>query len=115
VEATAKGWVGYYPDLAVYCTDEVHPFDPDTRIQPSLLVEVTSKTTEKKDRGVKLEDYLAVKTLDEYLIVSHQRIELELWTRGPKGWTRRLVTEGTVQLKMGAIIDVDHLYADLPD
>lgn len=43
-------WVGCYPDLAVYCTDEVHPLDADTRIHPTLLVEVTSKTTENKDR-----------------------------------------------------------------
>ena len=115
VEATAKGWVGYYPDLAVYCTDDVHPLDTDTRVHPSLLVEVTSKSTEKKDRGVKLEDYLEIKTLDEYLIVSHRRRELELWTRSSEGWTRRLVTEGTVQLKMGARIDVDRLYEALPE
>lgn len=115
VEGAAKGWVGYYPDLAVYCTDEVHLLDRDTRIHPSLLVEVTSRSTEKKDRGVKLEDYLAVKTLDEYLIVSHQRRELELWTRGPEGWTRRLATDGALQLKMGAILDVARLYADLPE
>jgi len=114
VLATGNGWVGYYPDLAVYCADEVHPLDSDTRVNPTLLVEVTSKSTEKKDRGVKLEDYLQVSTLDEYLIVSHQRSELELWSRGPDGWTRRLVTEGALALKSGAVIDVDRLYAGLP-
>ncbi len=57
VLAAAKGWVGYYPHLAVYCSDEAHPEDADSRIHPTLLVEVTSKTSEKKDRGVKLEDY----------------------------------------------------------
>lgn len=114
VLAANEGWVGYYPDLAVYCSDEVHPLDSDTRIHPTLLVEVTSKSTEKKDRGVKLEDYLQVSTLEEYLIVAHQRSELELWTRGANGWTRRVVTEGTVRLKDGARLDVDRLYAELP-
>jgi Uma2 family endonuclease len=80
-----------------------------------LLVEVTSKTTERKDRGVKLEDYLEIETLEEYLIVSHTRRELELWTRGSAGWTRTLVTGGSVTLRSGATIDVDRLYADLPD
>src|SRR5262249_22066779 len=114
VETSTKGWVGYYPDLAVYCTDDVHPLDPETRVNPSLLVEVTSKSTEKKDRGVKLEDYLRVSTLKEYLIVSHERRELELWTRGADGWTRRLATEGELRLSSGAHIDVNRLYENLP-
>lgn len=114
VLSAGKGWVGYYPDLAVYCTDEVHPLDADTRVHPSVLVEVTSKSTEKKDRGVKLEDYLQIETLQEYLIVSHERRELELWTRTASGWTRQLVTEGTLHLRSGASIDVEHLYEGLP-
>jgi Uma2 family endonuclease len=114
VQTSAKGFVGYYPDLAVYCTDAVHALDAETRVNPSLLVEVTSKTTEKKDRGVKLEDYHQVESLDEYLIVSHERSELELWTRTPGGWRRRLAVEGTLRLKCGAMIDVDRLYEALP-
>jgi Uma2 family endonuclease len=114
VQASSRGWVGYYPDLAVYCTNDVHPLDPETRVHPSLLVEVTSKSTEKKDRGVKLEDYLEVSSLQEYLIVSHERRELELWTRSADGWTRKLATEGTLSLKCGAVIAVDRLYASLP-
>lgn len=114
VVAVNKGWVGYYPDLAVYCSDAVHPLDTETRLDPTLLVEVTSKSTEKKDRGVKLEDYLQIAALDEYLIVAHQRCELELWSRRLSGWTRRLVTEGSLELKSGAVLDVARLYADLP-
>lgn len=71
-------------------SDAVHELDADTLIEPTLLVEVTSKSTEKKDRGVKLEDYLQIPTLQQYLIVSHLRRELELWTRGDEGWTRQL-------------------------
>lgn len=111
----AKGWVGYYPDLAVYCADARHPLDGDTRVDPILIVEVTSKTTEKKDRGVKLEDYLQIPSLNEYVIVSHARRELEVWTRGETGWTRRLATEGVVALACGATIDVARLYDALPD
>jgi Uma2 family endonuclease len=114
VQTSTKGWIGYYPDLAVYCTDDVHPLDPETRIHPSLLVEVTSRTTEKKDRGVKLEDYLEVSHLDEYLIVSHERRELELWSRTPAGWTRRLAVDGALRLRCGAVIEVTPLYDGLP-
>lgn len=114
VLSAGKGWVGYYPDLAVYCTDEVHPLDADSRVHPRLLVEVTSKSTEKKDRGVKLDDYLQIEALEEYVIVSHERQELEVWTRAADGWGRRLAVDGIVRLKCGAAIDVERLYAALP-
>lgn len=114
VDAAGRGWVGYYPDIAVYCTEAVHPMDAETRIAPTLLVEVTSKTTEKKDRGVKLDDYLQIATLDEYVIVSHERRELEIWTRAGKSWTRKLASQGAVTLRCGATIDVDALYDALP-
>lgn len=114
VDAANKGWVAYYPDLAVYCSDAVHPLDADSRIDPTLLVEVTSKSTEKKDRGVKLEDYRLIPSLREYLIVSHERQEIEVWARTDRGWTRKLVTSGALELTSGATIDVDRLYAELP-
>jgi Uma2 family endonuclease len=114
VETATKGWVAYYPDLAVYCSDDVHADDPDSRTHPRILVEVTSKSTEKKDRGVKLEDYLQIGTLDEYLIVAHQRREIELWSRSQEGWTRRLALDGSLRLKNGAVIDVEKLYDALP-
>jgi Uma2 family endonuclease len=114
VQAAGRGWVGYYPDLAVYCVDDVHPSDSETRINPTLLVEVTSRTTEKKDRGVKLDDYLQVDTLQEYVIVSHERREIEIWSRGPEGWTRQLATVGSVRLMGGAVLDLDRLYSNLP-
>lgn len=94
---------GYYPDLA------------NTLIAPTLLLEVTSKTTEKRDRGVKLEDYLQIASLEEYLIVSHTRRELELWTRAGKEWTRQVVTAEELRLRRGAVLSVDRLYADLPE
>jgi len=78
------------------------------------VLEVTSKSTEKKDRGVKLEDYLQVAALEEYLIVSHERRELELWTRTADGWTRQLAIDGTLRLKGGAVIAVETLYDALP-
>lgn len=89
--------------------------DRETRVNPTLIVEVTSKSTEKKDRGVKLEDYREVKSLEEYLIVSYDRQQLELWTRSNDGWQRRIVAERTLKLRCGALIDVGRLYEGLPD
>jgi Uma2 family endonuclease len=115
VDSAVRGWVGYYPDLAIYSSDAAHELNADTLIAPTLLVEVTSKTTEKRDRGVKLEDYLQIATLEEYLIVSHTRRELELWTRAGKEWTRQVVTADELRLRSGGVLSVDRLYADLPE
>lgn len=115
VDSAARGWVGYYPDLAIYCSDAAHELNADTLVAPTLLVEVTSKTTEKRDRGVKLEDYLQIPSLEEYLIVSHTRRELELWTRAGNEWTRQVVTAAELRLRGGAVLSVDRLYADLPE
>jgi Uma2 family endonuclease len=114
IDVANKGAVAYYPDLAVYCSEAVHALDEDSRTEPALLIEVTSKSTEKKDRGVKLEDYRQIPTLEEYLIVSHERQELELWTRAAERWTRTLVTSGELALRSGARLDVERLYRDLP-
>jgi hypothetical protein len=46
--------------------------------------------------------------------VSHERRELELWTRTAEGWTRGLAVEGTLRLKSGAVLEVESLYAALP-
>lgn len=91
------------------------PFDRDTRVNPRLVVEVTSKSTEKKDRGVKLEDYLQVESLEEYLIVSHERREVELWSRAERRWQRHLATEGALRLRCGAAVDVARMYEGSPD
>jgi Uma2 family endonuclease len=107
-----RGWVGYYPDLSVVCADLcTQPDDPHAIVNPKFLVEVTSKSTEKRDRGIKLDDYRAIASLDGYLIVSHTRHELEYWYRSPDGlWLRSIATGGAVLEALE--LAVDDLYRD---
>jgi Uma2 family endonuclease len=107
----------YYPDLVVICgPGETHVRDPDGGvINPRLIVEVTSPNTEKRDRGIKLDDYRLLSSIREYLIVSHVRQEVEIWSRsGADGeWTRRVLTAGeSVELDLGVSLAVDELYRD---
>lgn len=119
VERSAK-LNSYYPDMVVICGEgQTHARDPDGGvINPVLLVEVTSRNTELRDRGVKLDDYRMLSSLREYVIVSHVRLELEIWSRDNSGseWTRRVYTAGqTARLQLGVEISVDDLYrAPLP-
>ncbi|MBS2012182.1 MAG: Uma2 family endonuclease [Deltaproteobacteria bacterium] len=110
----------YYPDMVVICGDgRTHPRDPDGGVvNPTLIVEVTSRNTEKRDRGIKLEEYRLIASLREYVIVSHVRQELELWSRTDSDveWDRRVFKSGeTATLHDGIPISVDDLYrAPLP-
>lgn len=107
----------YYPDMVVVCgVGETHPLDPDGGvINPRAIVEVTSPNTEKRDRGVKLDDYRVLSSLRQYVIVSHVRREVEIWSRdGADGeWSRRVVTAGeAIELEIGVTLTVDELYRD---
>ena len=75
-----------YPDVVVVC-DPVEFVDEhlDTLTNPNVIAEVLSDSTEKYDRGAKFERYRAVPTISEYLLVSQDRVHVELYTRQPDG------------------------------
>lgn len=113
VETRDRSIVGYYPDLTVVCEplSKTHPADPRAIVNPTYLVEVTSRSTERRDRGVKLEDYRAIGTLEGYLVVSHLRRELEYWYRDARAeWQRTVVAAGS-SLEVFRVA-VDDLYHD---
>lgn len=71
-----------YPDVTVVCGRTLRaPDDPIAVINPVLLVEVTSDSTEEYDRGQKLQHYQHVPSLREVLIVSHREPHLTLHRR----------------------------------
>lgn len=107
----------YYPDMVVICgAGMTHARDPDGGVvDPRLIAEVTSPNTEKRDRGIKLDDYCVIASLREYLIVSHVRREVEIWSRATENaeWTRRVLTAGqVVEPDLGVAIAVDDLYRE---
>jgi len=88
--APASGKVFTYPDVTVVCdgprfTDDTQ----DTLVNPSVVVEVLSSSTEAYDRGKKFEHYLGLTSLRHYLLVAQDRALAELYTRQGDGtWTR---------------------------
>jgi Uma2 family endonuclease len=71
----------YYPDLMVSC----HPQDIQARqyLQfPKLIVEVLSPKTADKDRTNKFKDYQKIPTLQEYLLIHSEQINVECYRRG---------------------------------
>src|ERR1017187_4534726 len=75
-----------YPDVTAVCGEPKFLDDTrDTLLNPSLIVEVLSPSTEAYDRGRKFEHYRSVESVSEYLLVSSERVSAELYTRQPDG------------------------------
>lgn len=71
-----------YPDASVVCGHlELAPEDGNAIINPVLLVEVLSDSTEAYDRGEKAAHYRRIPSLREYLLVSQHEQRLELFRR----------------------------------
>ena len=86
-----------FPDVTVVCGHrEVAGIDPHAVINPTLLVEVTSNSTEDYDRGEKLGHYRQIPSLRGVLFVSHRRPQITLIERGSDGWLHREYRQGEV-------------------
>ena len=71
-----------YPDLSVICGPlQFAPATDDTIINPTVLVEVLSESTEAYDRGTKFEHYRQIPSLREYLLVSQKQPRIEQFVR----------------------------------
>jgi Uma2 family endonuclease len=75
-----------YPDVVVVCGEpQFLDEQRDTLLNPSLLVEVLSPSTEAYDRGRKFEHYRSIESFGEYLLVASDRVHADLYTRQPDG------------------------------
>ncbi|HEX3314037.1 MAG TPA: Uma2 family endonuclease [Gemmataceae bacterium] len=76
-----------YPDIVVVC-DEPHFEDDvhDTLLNPRVVIEVLSDSTEKYDRGKKFGHYQRVASLQEYVLVAQDEPVVERYERQPTGW-----------------------------
>jgi Uma2 family endonuclease len=71
-----------YPDVVVACGEvEFEDSEVDTLLNPVLIVEVLSPSTERYDRGKKFGHYRRLGSLREYVLVSQDRPIIELFTR----------------------------------
>ncbi|MGQ0814578.1 MAG: Uma2 family endonuclease [Gemmatimonadota bacterium] len=81
-----------YPDVAVVCgKPELEDEYLDTLLNPTLLIEVLSPSTEAYSRGRKAEHYRHLHSLQEYLLIAQQEPRIERYRRqGERDW---LLTE----------------------
>jgi Uma2 family endonuclease len=72
----------FYPDIVGYCGTGT--FETETQVtllNPTLLIEVLSPSTEAYDRGLKFQHYQQIPTLREYVLVSQSEPMIEVYLR----------------------------------
>jgi Uma2 family endonuclease len=75
-----------YADVTVLCgPPELHPRHSDTILNPTVLVEVLSPSTEAYDRVEKFEHYKRIASLMEYVLVSQSEPRVDKLARGAPG------------------------------
>lgn len=109
--------VACFPDASVICGPlQTSASDSNAAVNPTILVEVTSRSTEEHDRGDKLAVYKGIASVQAVLFVSHRarRVTIVQAAAGG-GWSERDAGAGeTVTLDSPSLrMEVDELYADI--
>ncbi len=93
VRATETAYA--YPDVTVVCGEpEFEDEQADVLLNPTVIVEVLSPTTEGWDRGGKFERYRERASLQEYLLLAQDRVHGERFARQPHGEWLLSVVDG---------------------
>lgn len=75
-----------YPDASVVCGSTLfEDSGRDTLLNPIVIIEVLSDSTEAYDRGEKFELYRTIPSFQEYVIVSQKKVRVEHFQRRPDG------------------------------
>lgn len=85
VKVTATGFYAY-PDLSVICGEPKFAGNEfDTIVNPMVIIEILSPSTEAYDRGVKFQHYRQIETLQDYLLISQDKPHIEGFARQGDG------------------------------
>ncbi|HVT04762.1 MAG TPA: Uma2 family endonuclease [Thermoanaerobaculia bacterium] len=93
-----------YPDLVAICGqprfEDTHL---DTLLNPMVIVEVLSESTEAYDRGEKFAQYRRVDSLREYVLVAQNKIRIEHYVRDGEHWVLSEISDPQERLNLTSI------------
>ena len=104
----------FYPDIVVVCGEpqaEDNTFD--TLVNPTLIVEVLSVSTEMYDRDEKFAHYRQIDSLQEYILISQDRVQVVHYRRQVPQWmpTEFRALEDVMSLvSIGCKLPLQHIY-----
>jgi Uma2 family endonuclease len=114
MKVSADPVVYYYPDVVVTC--DPPGGDPYVRTQPHLLMEVVSPSTERIDRHEKFLAYRRVPSLQEYVLVLQDRMQVEVYRRQGEEWPREMFTQPEDRVhfaSVGLTVSVSEIYRNV--
>jgi len=103
-----------YPDVTVICGPvELQEGTTDVVVNPTIVVEVLSSSTEQYDRGLKWEAYQRLPSVTDYLLVSQVEPRIEHFRRDANGtWIYRAAATGDrITLTNSAVLDIDAVFS----
>lgn len=105
-----------YPDVSVVC-GEVRREGSDVLLNPILIVEVLSDSTERYDRGLKFARYRRIESLEEYVLVAQAEPRVEVFRRQADGswslWEYEGAEAAARLQSLGVAIPLARLYQDI--
>lgn len=99
----------YYPDILVVCDDEQG--DDYYTENPTLIVEVLSKSTRRLDKTIKLAAYKALPSLQEYVLIEQDHIEIEVVRRSQNWFAEHYFLGDSIRFdSIDLTVDVADIY-----
>lgn len=94
-----------YPDVIVVCgPPQLGDEHQDILLNPVVLFEILSPSTEKYDRGLKFQHYWTIESLKEYILVDQQQVRVEHYIRqAGNTWTLHTYQNRSEQLDLASI------------
>lgn len=106
-----------YPDVMVVCGEmERSTKEQNAIVNPSVIVEVLSNSTEAYDRGDKFFAYRQITTLREYILIHQYKAQIEVYTRKNDLWRITRIEGLDESFKINALdifINLKNVYEDV--
>ncbi len=110
-----------YPDVVAFCGEaRLEDWRRDTLLNPGVIVEVLSPSTEAYDRGEKFAQYRQIDSLREYVLIAQDRLRVERYERDESDaerWAHTILDQPDAVLHLAAIgcaVPLREIYAWVP-
>lgn len=117
VKVSTTGFYAY-PDAIIVCKESIFEDDiQDTLLNPRVLFEILSPTSERYDRGIKFAHYRQIESLQEYILIAQDRVLVERYVRQSNGdWRMTPLESINAELVLTSVpvrISLADLYRDV--
>ncbi|HET7461100.1 MAG TPA: Uma2 family endonuclease [Longimicrobium sp.] len=116
LKVSQPGMYTYADVMAICGAQEVEDSHRDTLLNPVVIFEVLSPSTEAYDRGEKFEHYALLPSLREYILVSQDHVRIEKFLRQGEQWVFTAINDPEGHLRIESLdceMPVSEIYLDV--